>query len=231
MQRTLANLVFVFLGTPTIAGSCGPYDGDVNDYVALHSHTYPAAEMVMARIEAIDDPFEAVVPLKAYGDFAQMGIVDVVLPMIALSCNYELFSANGCAGTFFLPNNVENASLADDSLRFVTHDPETGLTIDIVHKNRSYDRSIVTMPGVVSTWNRAADGTETFLSVAENGDETGYAENPDCSGEGHVIRHNEVGLLTTNHFSWSSATSQNMTFQYKLCRHQEPDDGCHEGRI
>ncbi|NSX55954.1 hypothetical protein [Parasulfitobacter algicola] len=118
-----------------------------------------------------------------------------------------------------------------ERLRFATKDPETDAVTHVVHENWSFDRSVVTMTGVVSTWNRSANGTETFLSVAENGNETHYTEYADCSGLGHVIRHNEVGLLTTNHFSWSSATEGKMTFRYKLCRHQEPDPGCHEGEI
>jgi hypothetical protein len=231
MKRLPTALLMMSVGSAVSAQTCGAYAGDVTDYVALHSYTYPAAEMVAERIAAIEDPFEALVQFKAYGDFAQMGIVDLVLPMVALSCNYEMYDANACSGTFFLPSNVESVLLAGESLRFATRDPETDVAMYVVHQNRSFDRSVVTMAGVVSTWSRSADGTETFLSFAENGDETHYTERADCSGKGHVIRHNEAGLLTTNHFSWSAATVDSMTFRYKLCRHQEPDPGCHEGQI
>lgn len=231
MKYTFTVLLVMFMSSAASAQSCGPYNGDTTDYPTFHSSTYPAAEKVAERISAIDDPFEALVPLKAYGDFAQIGIVDLALPMVALSCSYQLFDANECAGTFLLPSNVESASLTGESLRFATRDPETGVAMEVVHQNRSFDRSVMTMDGVVSTWTRAADGTETFQSVAENGDETHYTEYVDCSGQGHVIRHNDAGLLTTNHFSWSSAKEDIMTLQYKICRHQEPDPGCHEGQI
>ncbi len=231
MKRIPIALLMMFVGSAASAQACGPYTGDATDYVSLHSQTYPAAEKVAERIAAIQDPFEALVPLKAYGDFAQMGVVDLVLPMVALSCSYEKFDANRCDGSFLLPSNVEIASLAEESLRFATRNPETGAVMEVVHKSRSFDRSVVTIAGVVSIWNRSANGTETFLSVAENEDETHYTEYADCSGQGHVIRHNEAGLLTTNHFSWTAATEDSMTFRYKICRHQEPNPGCHEGQI
>lgn len=233
MQRIFFLLLLILAQSAAAGQSCGPYtvEDDAHDYVALNAHAYPAAERVHERIQAIEDPFEALVPLKAYGDFTQMGILDLVLPAIALSCSYEMFDANGCEGSFFLPSNVTSASLTGDSLNFSVTNPDTNEIMDVMHKNRSYDRSVVSVPAAETTWNRAADGTETFLSIADNGDETHYTEHPDCSGSGHVIRHNESGLLTTNHFSWSAATEQTMTFQYKICRHQEPNAGCHEGQI
>lgn len=213
--------------------SCGPHadQDDTSKYVALSAHTYPAAEQILDGIATNDDPFEAVVPLKAYGDFMQMGLLDLALPTIGIGCNYDLFDANGCGGSFFLPSNVTSASIVGDSLSFSMTDPDTQEVTTVTHKNRAYDRSVVNVSGAETTWERAEDGTETFLSIAVNGDETHYTEYSDCSGRGHVIRHNEIGLLTTNHFSWSAATGQAMTFNYKICRHQEPNAGCHEGQI
>ncbi|KJZ18535.1 hypothetical protein TW80_14015 [Loktanella sp. S4079] len=233
MLRTCFIPLLVLAQGAAAGQSCGPYSDEesANNYVTLSAGTYPAAEQVFERIGAIANPFEAMVPLKAYGDFMQMGVLDLALPTIGFGCNYDLFDANGCAGSFFLPSNVTSATMTGDSLSFSMTNPDTQEVMTVTHKNRAYDRTVVSVPRGETTWERAADGTETFLSIAVNGDETGYIEHPDCSGSGHVIRHNEMGLLSTNHFSWSAATGQAMTFQYKICRHQDPDPGCHEGQI
>ena len=214
--------------------SCGPADGErlENSYVSLNAPGYPAVSTAMDRLME-RDPLDAIVPLAALGDFMQMSVLDLTLPGLELVCGFDMFAANECAGFAFVPSAVTEASVTGEVLSYATEDGDQRMWVE--HHGRSFDRSVVKVEraggATTSVWNRAADGTETLFQEAPNGDEIAYTENPDCSGSGHVIRHNENGLLTTNHFSWSAATGADFSFSYKICRYQEPDPGCHEGQL
>ncbi len=213
--------------------SCRQYNAadDLQHYVTLDSPGYPD---VAAVVDALSegDPFENAVPLRAIGDFMQMGISDLTLPLLAAVCSYEMYAANECAGNMFWPSNVTEASLNGETLRFTIQvDQDVVQQVEI--SNPQFDKAtIANLQGEVvqtDTWTRQPDGTETYTSIAINGDETAYTERPDCSGEGYVVRHNANGLLMTNTFSWSSAKT-GFTFQYKICGYQN-DPGCHEGAL
>jgi len=204
---------------------------DLQNYVTLDSPGYPEVAAVLNSLSE-GDPFENSIPLRAMGDFMQMGISDLTLPLLAGVCSYDMYAANACKGNAFWPTNVTEASLNGQILVFTTGgDQDVAQQVEIA--NPEFDMATVTnIQGEVTqtdTWVRKPDGTEFYTSMAINGDETSYTERPDCSGEGRIVRHNARGLLMTNTFSWSSAKA-GFTFQYKICAYQD-DPGCHEGAL
>ncbi|MEP5761245.1 MAG: hypothetical protein ABJ327_18390 [Litoreibacter sp.] len=181
------------------------------------------------------DPFENLIVIAAIGDFMQMPILDIAVPASAIICGYDMFDVNGCSGLPFMPNPVENASISGDRLQFTTKTTEKWLQAQFEFANRAFDGAVITSSqgdqNNINSWTRRSDDTEIFLSTSSTGAESSYTENPDCSGKGHTIRYNEAGLLATNEFSWTSAKDSGFTFQFEVCRFQEPNIGCESGRI
>ncbi len=238
-QWAALSLVIAALGQAAVADnraqlSCGafPAGQDAPTYVTLDAPGYPGVEAALNALQQ-GDPFENAIPLKAIGDFMQMGLADLTLPLLAASCGYDMFAANECAGNRFFPSTVTQATLSGTALAFTTQ-PDDDTTIEVQISNPDFDLAkVANIQGAdneVSIWTRQADGTETYLSEASNGDTTAYTERPDCSGKGQLIRHNQNGLLTTNSFYWTAA-EDSFSFHYKICDHQGDDAGCHEGQL